>query len=87
MAIASKYAKSPAQLCLCYLICRGLSVIPKSSNPERIVSNFHCVFELKEEDMAAIDNLMGANGERGVRNLETKDYLGFDNYNEETEEP
>jgi len=30
---------------------------------------------------------MGEHGERGVRNLEPKDYLGFDNFNEAIEEP
>jgi diketogulonate reductase-like aldo/keto reductase len=72
---------------LCYLLCRGISVIPKSNSPERITENFDCIFDLADEDFKTIDNLVGENGERGVRNLETLRYLGFDNYNEDTEEP
>jgi hypothetical protein len=43
-------------------------------------------FDLEEEDFKTIDNLMGENDERGVRNLDSLKYLGFDNY-EENEEP
>ena len=42
---------------------------------------------MDEEDYRLIDNLVGENGERGVRNLDSLEYLGFDNYNEEVEEP
>ena len=45
------------------------------------------MFNLDPEDFSTIDELMGPDGERGVRNLETKDYLGFDNFNEAMEEP
>lgn len=62
-------------------------MIPKSNNPERIAQNFDCIFEMNDEDFRLIDNLVGENGERGVRNLESLDYLGFDNYNEDVEEP
>ena len=69
------------------MILRGASVIPKSNNRRRIAENFDCLFELEMEDYKIIDELMGVAGERGVRNLETKDYLGFDNFNEVMEEP
>lgn len=72
---------------LCFMINRGVSVIPKSNNPKRIADNFNCLFELDDADFALLDNLMGPRGEYGVRNLETRDYLGFDNFNEEVEEP
>ena len=42
---------------------------------------------MDEADFKLIDNLMGERGERGIRNLETREYLGFDNFNEEVEEP
>lgn len=42
---------------------------------------------MHEDDFKVIDNLVGENGERGIRNLESLNYLGFDNYNEEVEEP
>lgn len=69
------------------MINLGVSVIPKSNSLTRITENFDCLFEMEAADYARMDNLMGANGENGIRNLETKEYLGFDNFNEEFEEP
>ena len=69
------------------MINRGVSVIPKSNNTKRIGENFDCLFDLDPADFEIIDCLMGVEGEQGVRNLETRDYLGFDNFNEEVEEP
>lgn len=85
--VAQKYGKTPAQVLLCYLLRRGISVIPKSNNPDRIVENFNCLFEMADGDFDGIDAIAGENGELGVRNLESREYLGFDNYNEEFEEP
>lgn len=85
--MATKYGKTPAQVILCHLLLRGISVIPKSNNEQRIIENFDCIFDMDEEDYRLLDNLVGENGERGVRNLDSLEYLGFDNYNEEVEEP
>lgn len=85
--MATKYGKTPAQVILCHLLLRGISVIPKSNNEQRIIENFDCIFDMNEEDYRLLDNLVGENGERGVRNLDSLEYLGFDNYNEEVEEP
>ncbi|KAK4208114.1 1,5-anhydro-D-fructose reductase [Rhypophila decipiens] len=82
-----KYGRTPAQVFLCHLLLRGISVIPKSNSPERILENFDCIFDMAEENFDEIDNLVGENGERGVRNFDSLEYLGFDNYNEEVEEP
>ena len=87
LSLARKYGKTSAQLILAWLICRGVSVIPKSNNPGRIRENFESLFEVSAEHFAVLDNLVGERGERGVRNLESLGYLGFDNYNEEVEEP
>lgn len=39
LEIAKKYAKSPSQVLLRFLIQYGVAVIPKSINPERIKQN------------------------------------------------
>jgi diketogulonate reductase-like aldo/keto reductase len=85
--LASKYSKTPAQVCLSHMIWRGVSVIPKSNSVLRISENFDCLFGMTDRDNETLSNIMGSQGENGVRNLETRDYLGFDNFNEEAEEP
>lgn len=85
--VAEKYSRTPAQVILCHLLYRGISVIPKSNTESRILENYDCIFDMSDEDFALIDNLMGKDGENGVRNLNSLEYLGFDNYNEEYEEP
>ncbi len=39
LELARKYEKTPAQILLRFLIQNGVSVIPKSSNPKRILEN------------------------------------------------
>ena len=85
--ISKKYNKTPAQITLCYLVTRGISVVPKSTNSKRIEENFDVLFELDSMDFGRIDRLMGNEGELGVRTLEMTEYLGFDNFNEQFEEP
>lgn len=56
--LATKYAKTPAQIGLRWSLQKGVAVIPKSTNPERIQDNSEIFdFELEEEDMAIIDTL------------------------------
>jgi diketogulonate reductase-like aldo/keto reductase len=69
------------------MIHLGVSVIPKSNSQKRISENFDSLFELELSDYDLLGDLMGARGERGVRNLVTREYLGFDNFNEDVEEP
>ena len=87
ISIAEQYDKTPAQIILCFMINRGVSVIPKSNSLDRIATNFDCLFELADSDFATIDCVLGSLSEPGVRNLQSNDYLGFDNYNEDVEEP
>lgn len=57
-ALAVKYGKTPVQVVLRWDIQKGVVAIPKSVNPERIVSNADIFdFELTDEDMAKIDRL------------------------------
>lgn len=65
-AIAKKYNKSVAQICLRWILEHNALVIPKSSTPERIEDNFDVFdFQLDAEDIKTIDNLpqMGFSGE------------------------
>jgi len=65
-AIAKKYNKSVAQICLRWILEHNALVIPKSSTPERIEDNFDIFdFQLDAEDIKTIDNLpqMGFSGE------------------------
>ncbi|MBW2961704.1 aldo/keto reductase [Mesonia aestuariivivens] len=65
-AIAKKYDKSVAQICLRWILEHDALVIPKSSTPKRIEDNYDIFdFQLSPEDIKIIDNLpkMGFSGE------------------------
>ncbi|XP_065369810.1 aldo-keto reductase family 1 member B1-like [Calliphora vicina] len=54
--LAKRYGRTPAQICLRYLIQLGCIVIPKSVRKSRIAENFDCFdFELSPEDMKTMD--------------------------------
>jgi 2,5-diketo-D-gluconate reductase A len=57
-ALAEAHGKTPAQVLIRWHIQLGNIVIPKSVNPERIVSNFDVFdFELSEQDISSIASL------------------------------
>ena len=61
--IASMYNKSVAQICLRWLLQKGIVPLPKSSNEKRIVENADVFdFELNESDMNFIDNMPPCGG-------------------------
>jgi diketogulonate reductase-like aldo/keto reductase len=56
--IAKAYDKSPAQVMLRWHLQQGRSVIPKSTNPQRIAENIDVFdFELSTDELSAIDAL------------------------------
>ncbi|CAL1695054.1 unnamed protein product [Somion occarium] len=56
--IASKNNKTPAQILLRWAVQRGLAVVPKSNNHERLVSNLQVTsFSLSEDEIKAISAL------------------------------
>jgi len=57
-ALAQRHGRTPAQVLIRWHIQLGNIVIPKSVNPDRIVSNFDVFdFTLDEDDMASIASL------------------------------
>lgn len=73
-AVAEKTVHTLAQVLLAWGMRRGYVVLPKSSNPARIESNFQ-VPELKEDDFKAIEAV--AKG-RHFRFVNMKDTFGYD---------
>lgn len=71
--IALKHNKTVAQVILNWLVGRGIVVIPKSTNPERIKQNFDSFdFELTKEDISLI------NGENTDNRLLTTSWADWD---------
>ena len=57
-AIASKYGKTVAQLCIRFALQEGILPLPKSTDPARMASNMQVFdFEISAEDLAALENL------------------------------
>lgn len=56
--LGTKYAHTPAQVGLRWAIQKGISVIPKSTHPERIASNARIFdFTIEQEDVDLLDTL------------------------------
>lgn len=74
--IATKHHKSNAQVLIRYQIQRGIAVVPKSVNPDRIADNFKVWdFTLSEEDMARLAAL-----DQQLRALQTKFFFKMNIY-------
>ena len=56
--LGTKYGRTPAQIGLRWAVQKGISVIPKSSHPDRIQSNSQIFdFTIEKEDMDILDTL------------------------------
>lgn len=78
--IAKKGGNTLAQVLIAWGLRRGYVVLPKSSNPARIESNFKSI-ELSDADYAAVNKV--AEG-RHFRFVNMKDTFGYDVWPEET---
>jgi diketogulonate reductase-like aldo/keto reductase len=78
--VAEKGGNTLAQVLIAWGLRRGYSVLPKSSNPKRIESNFKTI-ELSDEDFEAVNKV--AEG-RHCRFVNMKDTFGYDVWPEET---
>lgn len=62
--IADKYQKTPAQVCLRWVLQQGILPLPKSVHKERMISNQNIFdFELTDEDMRKISLLPNLGGQ------------------------
>ena len=57
--IADKYNVSSAQICLRYLLQKGVAALPKSTHESRIIQNSQLDFEISETDMRFLDTIKG----------------------------
>ncbi|KAJ5631049.1 uncharacterized protein N7484_011149 [Penicillium longicatenatum] len=78
--IAEKGGNTLAQVLIAWGLRRGYVVLPKSSNPKRIESNFKSI-ELSDEDFEAVNKV--AEG-RHFRFVNMKDTFGYDVWPEES---
>jgi D-xylose reductase len=70
--IAKKHGKTPAQVLLRWATQRGLAVIPKSNNQERLKQNLEVTgFDLEKSELDSISAL-----DRNLRFNNPTDYLG-----------
>ncbi len=58
-AMALKYGKSSAQICIRYLLQKGVAPLPKSTHESRMIENAHVDFIIKSEDMTFLDTIKG----------------------------
>lgn len=76
--IAKKYNKSVAQVLIKFHVQRGLSVIPKSVTPARILQNIQVLdFELSPEDLNTLQSLPTSNRYCPVADTNDHPYYPF----------
>lgn len=63
-AMAQRYGRSAAQLCIRYSLQHGLVTLPKSTHRDRIAANADVDFEISGPDMAVLDGLTNTRARR-----------------------
>uniref|UniRef100_L7J3E5 Aldo-keto reductase n=1 Tax=Pyricularia oryzae (strain P131) TaxID=1143193 RepID=L7J3E5_PYRO1 len=84
--VASSCGMSPAQVCLSWLIQKGIPVIPKSNQREHLRSNMQ-VRKLSVELFNLVDGLAALRLGGPVRFLDPSRHVGFDIFDEENDQP
>lgn len=82
--IASANGKTPAQVLLSWAVQRGTSVVPKTVKEQRMMENID-LFKLTNEQMTRISGL--AEQKSTVRFLDPREYLGFNIFDEDADQP
>ncbi|KFX96456.1 hypothetical protein V490_03340 [Pseudogymnoascus sp. VKM F-3557] len=82
--ISKSIGKSPAQVLLSWALQRGVSVVPKTVQAERMVEN-RALSRLSDNDVAKINKIVESTG--AVRYLDPKEHIGFDIFTESLDEP
>jgi len=84
--VGKKYGKGANHVILRWLLQKGVSTIPKSSNKGRIIDNFNVFdFTLTEEEMKVVESLdMGKDGRTNIEifseKVQSKDYPFFEEF-------
>ncbi len=55
--VAGEVGKTPAQVLLRWALQKGLSIIPKSVNPDHIAQNIELDFEISSKQMGLLDSI------------------------------
>lgn len=56
--LSKKYAVSPAQVIINWIVARGIVAIPRSSKPERILDNFNCLnWQMDQQDIERMNKI------------------------------
>jgi diketogulonate reductase-like aldo/keto reductase len=58
-AIAKKYNKTTAQICIRYLLQKEVAPLPKTTKKHRMIENSDVDFEINKEDMDFLDTIKG----------------------------
>lgn len=68
-ALAQRYGVSVAQVCIRYVLQKGVVALPKSVTPARIIQNRQVDFGISAQDMDWLDHLAGTVANPGSRSL------------------